>query len=238
MNRAEVIRKQMENNGIYLSSEQTEKFSEYFDLLGERNKQVNLTAITEFGPVVEKHFIDSLVTTREINITHGSAVLDVGSGAGFPGIPLAIARPDIRVTLLDSLKKRSEFQADVKEALSLDNLSIVNGRAEDVSRETLHRETYDLVVSRAVADLSVLAEYCLPFVKVGGLFVASKGDEIRDELDKAATAVEVLGGGDVRAIPYVLPECASHRNLVVISKVCATPEKYPRRAGIPSKRPL
>ena len=228
---------------ICLSDEQMKMLLVYYDMLIERNKVMNLTAITNFEDVLVKHFRDSLAPLSNNILAesfqkHDNKILDLGSGAGFPGIPLAIALPDAEFTLADSLQKRCGFLEDVKNELHLDNVYIINGRAEDLGRNPEHREQYDIVVSRAVADLRVLCEYCLPFVKEGGTFASWKGPQVTDELKQAENAVSVLGGDITQTYPYSLPVDGGERSIVQITKTGMTPEKYPRRSGIPSKRPL
>ena len=238
----EKTRQIMGNAGVLLPEGAEEKFSEYLELLLERNQDVNLTAITDPEEVLEKHFLDSLApalpSINIINNRHNASVLDIGSGAGFPGIPLALSCFTWNITLLDSLNKRSDFQEEVKQKLQLDNIEVVNGRAEDLAHEADFREQFDFVVSRAVADLAILSEYALPFLKVGGKFIAYKGPDTDEEIAGAANAAEILGGEILEPFYYELPDCGQRRSLVVIQKVKATPDKYPRRAGIPSKRPL
>ena len=242
MNYSAKINEIMGNAGVSLPVGSADKFSEYLELLLERNQDVNLTAITEPEEVLEKHFLDSLAPALpNINIIkdgHNASVMDIGSGAGFPGIPLALSCFTWNITLLDSLNKRSEFQKEAKQKLQLENIEVVNGRAEDLARDEDFREKFDFVVSRAVADLAVLSEYALPFLKVGGKFIAYKGPDTDEEIAGARNAAEILGGEIFDPFCYELPDCGQRRSLVVISKTKATPDKYPRRAGIPSKRPL
>ena len=251
MNRSREITEQLARAGLALTKEQAERFSEYFDLLTAWNERVNLTAITDFEEVIEKHFLDSLAplfacessekagsARTKIDIMQEKRLIDVGTGAGFPGIPLAIMLPGLCVTLLDSLNKRSDFQREVVRVLGLENVQVINGRAEDVSRETSHRENYDLAVARAVSDAAVLAEYCLPFVRTGGSFIAYKAGDVDAELKAAENAIKTLGGELSGVLPYTLQPSGSRRTLAIISKTGPTPEKYPRRAGMPAKRPI
>lgn len=217
-----------------LTEDINSKFEKYADLLIETNKKFNLTAITERGEVYEKHFADSVSCAQFI--ARGLRVIDVGSGAGFPGLPLKIAREDLSVTLLDSLSKRVNFLSDVCAALNLSNVFPVHMRAEDAGTDTGFREKYDVAVSRAVANLAVLTEYCLPFVKVGGVFLALKGRDAGAELTEAQKAIEVLGG-KAEKTEEVFWRGMEHR-VIIIRKVCKTPPKYPRKAGKPAKNPL
>ena len=210
----------------------------YYRLLTERNRVMNLTAITEFGDVVEKHFADSLLLAQIIDLKQAESLIDVGTGAGFPGIPLKILFPEIEMTLLDSLQKRVGFLNEAIQALGLQNIRAVHGRAEDFGRDAAYRERYHLCVSRAVADLSVLSELCLPFVRQGGSFVSYKSAGAGEEIAAAARAVGLLGGAPAQVKQVFLPETGQARLLVLIQKETETPAHYPRRAGVPAKKPL
>ncbi len=235
---------------ITLSEKQIQQFVVYYEMLIARNESVNLTAITDFEEVCKKHFIDSLslvkVTDlsgckRETDIScgqQGLTLIDIGTGAGFPGIPLKIAFPDLRVTLLDSLNKRVDFLNEVISELGLKEIEAIHGRAEDYARPGQLREQYDLCVSRAVANLSVLTEYCLPYVKVGGSFVAYKSEKAAEEMEEAENAISILGGGPAEQISFMLPDSDIGRSLVTIAKVNTTPAKYPRKAGTASRKPI
>lgn len=223
---------------IDLSDVQREQLTVYYEMLAEKNKVMNLTAITEFEDVLEKHFLDSISVAQFIDLSGALTLIDVGTGAGFPGLPLKIMFPNLNVTLADSLKKRILFLDEVIGTLRLDGISTVHGRAEDLARQPDYRECYDLCVSRAVANLSSLSEYCLPFVKQGGRFISYKSNEIEEELFAAKKAIDVLGGRLEQVIPFQLADTQIGRSFVVISKEKKTPKAYPRKAGTPSKNPL
>lgn len=223
---------------IGLSKEQSSQFESYFNLLIEWNEKINLTAITEERDVVTKHFIDSVMCLESGVFSDGTRVIDVGTGAGFPGIPLKVAKPTLDVTLLDSLAKRLNFLGEVIDTLGLDNVTTVHARAEDGGRVESLREKFDVAVSRAVANLSTLSELCLPFVKVGGCFVSMKGPGVEEELTNATKAISLLGGKVEKVIPYEIPTTDLSHNLVVIRKISKTPAKYPRMAPKPSKDPI
>jgi 16S rRNA (guanine527-N7)-methyltransferase len=224
--------------GISLSDRQLEQFMEYYELLIEWNGFMNLTAITEFDEVCTKHFIDSLSLCKTFDLSGDITVIDVGTGAGFPGIPLKIAFPNLKVTLLDSLGKRVKFLNEVIHRLGLNNIEAIHGRAEDFAKVGMMRESFDLCVSRAVANLSTLSEYCLPYVKVGGYFIPYKSEKITEEMKGAVKAIEVLGAIVDGQDEFTLPDTDIYRNLFKIKKVKPTPKKYPRKAGLPSKEPL
>jgi 16S rRNA (guanine527-N7)-methyltransferase len=226
----------MQKMGIVLTRTQVEQFLAYYEMLIEKNKVMNLTAITEFDEVVEKHFIDSLALVQVLDLRQPLSVLDLGTGAGFPGIPLKIAFPELSVTLADSLNKRISFLQEVIGALGLENVQTVHGRAEDLSRKAEYRESFDVCVSRAVANLSTLTEYCLPFVKIGGRFVSYKAGECDEEVEAAKSSVFLLGGKLAEVRKFDLGD--AKRAFVVIEKTKGTSKKYPRKAGTPSKNPL
>lgn len=224
---------------ISLSDVQMEQFYRYYEMLVETNKVMNLTAITEMKDVIAKHFLDSLaLINMEKNLNREAALIDVGTGAGFPGIPLKIAFPKLKVTLLDSLNKRVKFLNQVIGDLGLKDISAIHGRAEDFGSDLNYREKYDYCVSRAVANLSTLSEYCLPFVKVGGVFFAYKSGEVEEEAKAAGKAVQMLGGKIESIEKFSLVEAEAERSFVVIKKNTSTAKKYPRKAGMPSKEPL
>lgn len=224
--------------GISLTEEQTEQFMLYYEKLIEVNRVMNLTAITEFEDVMRKHFLDSLTLVKAADIKNVKRVLDLGTGAGFPGIPLKIAFPDTEFVLLDSLNKRVKFLHDIIELCRLKKIQAVHGRAEELAGKKEYRESFDLCVSRAVANLSSLSEYCLPYVEKGGLFVSYKSGNIQEELEAAGYAIQILGGRIKDTVKFKLPGSDMDRSLVVIEKIRETPARYPRRAGIPSKEPL
>lgn len=224
--------------GLELSDIQLKQFLQYYELLLEWNSFMNLTAITEFEEVCTKHFLDSLSLCNAIDCTKEFSVIDVGTGAGFPGIPLKIAFPNLKLTLLDSLGKRVKFLNEVIDRLGLENIEAIHGRAEDFAKPDMLREAFDICVSRAVANLSVLSEYCIPYVKVDGFFISYKSEKIVEEMSAAEHAVELLGGEIFAQKEFVLPNSDIYRNLFMIKKIKATPKKYPRKAGLPAKEPL
>ncbi len=233
------IKDQMAVIDILLSDVQAEQFCRYYEMLVEKNKVMNLTAITEFEDVVQKHFVDSVILPKRFaeNPEH-IALIDVGTGAGFPGIPLKIVYPEMKVVLLDSLNKRILFLRDVIQELHLENIQGVHARAEDGARNPLYREKFQLCVSRAVANLSILSEYCLPFLAVGGTFVSYKSGDIDEELAKAEKGIACLGGAVKEKIGFSLPESSISRSFIVIKKEKKTGKQYPRKAGLPAKQPL
>ncbi|MBI5302362.1 MAG: 16S rRNA (guanine(527)-N(7))-methyltransferase RsmG [Chloroflexi bacterium] len=221
---------------VALTTQQLDAFEIYLRELTEWNTRVNLTAIIERDQVVLKHFLDSLSVVPALP-TDARTLLDVGSGAGFPGVPLKIVRPELRVTLLESVGKKVAFLQHLIARLDLRDTAAIHARAEDLAREAAHRDKYDVVVARAVADLAVLAEYALPFVRVGGVFIAQKGVAIDDEVQRATRALRILGGQVSAITPVQLPGLEP-RHLVVIAKIAPTSETFPRRAGIPERKPL
>ena len=223
---------------ITLSDFQLQQFMTYYELLVEWNGFMNLTAITEYEEVLKKHFIDSLSLVKVCDLTKEMSLIDIGTGAGFPGIPLKIAFPNLKITLLDSLHKRVQFLNTVIEKLALTNIDTIHGRAEDFARPGSLREQYDICVSRAVANLTTLSEYCIPFVKRGGVFVSYKSEKLLEEKQEAEEAISILGGSVEKQIQYTLPDSDICRNLFVIKKIKDSPKKYPRKAGLPAKEPL
>lgn len=224
--------------GVSLTDRQTEQFLMYYEMLVEWNSFMNLTAITEYEEVMKKHFVDSVSLIKAYDVTKPVSVIDVGTGAGFPGLALKIAFPNLQLTLLDSLNKRIQFLNEVIEKLALTEIETIHGRAEDYARPGKLREKYDLCVSRAVANLSTLSEYCLPFVKKGGFFISYKSEKISEEVKAAQGAISVLGGEVKKQVEFLLPNSDIYRNLFVIEKIKACPAKYPRKAGLPAKEPL
>lgn len=233
-----VFNKGLEQLGIELSDQQKEQFLKYYDLLIEWNSFMNLTGITEFQEVIVKHFLDSLSLVKAIQIKDGQKLIDVGTGAGFPGIPLKIAYPGLKVTLLDSLKKRLNFLDEVISQLGLTDIETVHGRAEDAGKNPLYREKYQLCVSRAVANLSSLSEYCLPFVEKNGYFISYKSGNVEEEMKQAKKAIHILGGEAPEVTYFALADTDNERSMVKIKKVANTSKKYPRKAGLPTKEPL
>lgn len=225
------------NYKIKLTEEQLDKFETYFRLLAEWNNKINLTAITDAQGVAVKHFADSLSILNYCDISQGAKVLDVGTGAGFPGIVLKIVRPDIKLTLLDSLKKRFLFLETLLSELNLE-ADYLQGRAEEYGQNIDLRECFDIVVSRAVAQLNTLSEYCLPFVKLSGYFIPFKGSNAEEEISSAKKAIQILGGKLTAAHTFELPYEGGCRSLVVIKKVQPTTDKYPRNNGRIKAKPL
>ena len=230
--------KGLEELQIELSDNQIQQFIRYYEMLVEKNKVMNLTAITEFDEVIEKHFLDSLSLIKVYDLKKEVSVMDMGTGAGFPGIPLKIAFPNLKVTLADSLNKRILFLQEVIEKLGLKDIEALHARAEELGKNKEYREKFDLVVSRAVANLSSLEEYCVPFVKIGGNFISYKSGDIVNELSAAKTAVHVLGGTQNKPVVFQLPGSDISRSFVKIKKIKPTGKKFPRKAGLPSKEPI
>lgn len=228
--------KELDKLSVSLTDKQLEQFSKYYELLVEKNKVMNLTGITEWDEVLEKHFLDSISLIRVIDLNQDLHVMDMGTGAGFPGIPLKIAFPNLKVTLADSLNKRVNFLQEVILTLGLEDIEAIHGRAEDLAKDKKHRQVYDLSVSRAVANLSTLSEYCLPFVKMGGQFISYKSGDCEEEVTNSKKAIYVLGGKIKEVIKFELGE--SGRSFIIIDKVNGTPKEYPRKAGTPSKKPI
>lgn len=223
---------------IPFTDRQQEQLTVYYEMLVEKNKVMNLTAITEFDDVLKKHFLDSIAVARFVDLTGDLSVMDLGTGAGFPGMPLKIMFPNLKITLADSLNKRILFLDEVIQELHLEGVTTVHGRAEDLASNERYREQYDYCVSRAVANLSTLSEYCLPFVKIGGSFISYKSGEIEEELSSAKKAIFLLGGKTKEVLPFQLDGTDINRSFVMIGKEKKTPKIYPRKSGMPSKKPL
>jgi len=227
------------DKGIELKEEQLSMLSSFYEMLVEKNKVMNLTGITEWDDVVLRHYIDSISISEIMNLNDfRGKVLDLGTGAGFPGIPLKIVFPNLQITLFDSLNKRIRFLQEVIDELELKNIEAIHGRAEVFGKNSDYREQYDLVVSRAVANIATLSEYCLPFVKVGGSFISYKTDSIEEEISNSGKAVSILGGKIERVEHFTLPNTDMERSLLQIKKIKTTGKKFPRKAGLPSKEPL
>lgn len=229
---------ELQKLNITLTEYQKEQFDRYYQMLVEWNKVMNLTGITDYDEVNLKHFTDSLTVVRTLDLNEICSVIDIGTGAGFPGLPIKIAFPNIKVVLLDSLNKRIKFLDAVAEELNLTGIETLHGRAEDYAKKKEYREQFDLCVSRAVANLSTLSEYCIPFVKKNGYFVSYKSGSSDEEIKQSEKAVNILGGEIIKVDKFLLPGTDMGRSLVNIKKLGNTPLKYPRKAGIPSKEPL
>ena len=238
MNYNDIMLEGFKELNIDFTSEQANKFEIYKNLIQEWNENINLTAITEDNEMAIKHFIDSASCFKSGKLSGELSMIDVGTGAGFPGIPLKIINENIKLTLLDSLNKRINFLQIVAENLELENIEFCHGRAEDFGQDEDYREQFDICVSRAVANLAVLTEYCLPFIKVGGYFIAQKGPKKDEELEVAKKAIEVLGGEIESVLEVKIPFSDITHSIVLIKKVSETPKQYPRKAGKPTKKPI
>ena len=225
-----LIIKKLENEGITITSEQCDKLYRFYEMVTEKNKVMNLTAITDYEEFVIKHFVDSLMIAKVMDMTAPMTVLDIGTGAGFPGVPIKIAYPETKVLLLDSLNKRLNFLNEV--------IATIHSRAEELQAKGEYRENFDLCVSRAVSALPTLSEYCLPYVKLGGKFVAYKATGADEEIEASKTAIRVLGGEIKETAHFTIKDTDYTRVLISIEKVKNTPKKYPRSGGKPSKNPL
>ena len=232
------------NNGlkslnISATDDQIDRLVRFYEMVVETNEVMNLTSITDWDEFVDKHFLDSLVLESVFpEIKDANRVIDIGTGAGFPGIPLAIIYPNIEFSLLDTLTKRINFLDEVCKELELDNISLIAGRAEDYGKDSSYREQYDLCVTRAVAEINVLSEFTIPFVKENGKIVFYKSNSVKEELEQGNNSINTLGGKLNNNIEVLIPNTEYKRNLIIIDKVENTPSKYPRKAGIPKKRPL
>lgn len=235
---SETLKNRMDRLQIETNENMLEQFDLFYHLLVEWNKVMNLTGITEYEEVVEKHFADSLSLARFLDLNKIHTVIDVGTGAGFPGIPLKIAFPHLKVVLLDSLNKRINFLNEVIAKLDLKEIHTIHGRAEEYARKPEYREQFDLCVSRAVANLSVLSEYCIPYIRIGGIFIPYKSGDIDEEVAASRKAVDILGGQIDHVEKFQLPDTDIHRSFVFINKIKNTQKKYPRKAGTPAKEPL
>lgn len=231
-----IFKENIKELNIELSQKQLDQFYSYMEILVEWNKVMNLTNIIEPIEIIQKHFVDSLTVLKEIGNT--DKVIDVGTGAGFPGIPIKIALPEAKIVLLDSLNKRIKFLDEVIEKLQLRNVETIHGRAEEFAKNKLHREKYDIAVARAVAPLNILSEYLLPFVNIGGYAICMKGSKGKEEVKDAEKSIEILGGKVLNIEEFCLPKTEMERTIVKIEKVKNTDKKYPRKAGTPTKEPL
>lgn len=238
MNNREILKKGLEDLGITASDKVLNDFKIYREILVDWNQKMNLTGIEDEKEVYIKHFLDSVSSVKNNYIRDGISIIDVGTGAGFPGLPLRICLENIELTLLDSLNKRINFLQEVSDSLELDNIEFIHGRAEDFGKLEEYREQYDVATARAVAGLPILMEFCVPFVKVGGHFICLKGPNANLELEESKAAMEVLGIELIEKIDIELPETDLDHNILVFKKVRSTPEKYPRKAGKASKSPI
>lgn len=238
MNNADILKQGIEELGLKCSDETIDKFRKYREILVEWNQKMNLTGIEEEKEVYIKHFLDSVAVVKEGYIKDGMSIIDVGTGAGFPGLPLRICLENSKVTLLDSLNKRIKFLSEVCSNIDIDDIELIHGRAEDFGKDENYREQYDIATARAVAGLPILMEFCAPFIKVGGYFVCLKGPNADTELEESKKAMEVLGLEFVEKIDVELPEIELKHNIVVFKKINNTPAKYPRKAGKPVKSPI
>ncbi|GCD09434.1 16S rRNA (guanine(527)-N(7))-methyltransferase RsmG [Clostridium tagluense] len=226
------------NEGLEFNEKKYEQFMRYKDLIQEWNEKVNLTAIKEDEEIVKKHFIDSIKVFKFKELKSAKNIIDIGTGGGFPGIPMKIIKPEINIVLLDSLNKRINFLNEVIKELQLKNIKAIHGRAEDFAQEAQYREKFDVAVSRAVANLTVLSEFCIPYVKVGGYFVAMKGPAVEEEIKSSKNAIRMLGGHIEHIEKVQIEDSDFNHNLVIIRKIAQTHKKYPRKAGMVTKNPL
>lgn len=238
MEKKEIIKKALKYLDLNLREKQYDQFLKFYELLLEWNKVMNLTTITQYEEVIYKHFLDSLSLIKVYDLEKPARILDLGTGAGFPGIPLKIVYPHLEIILLDSLNKRVKFLEEVILQLGLENIKAIHGRAEDLGNLKEYRESFDVCVSRAVSRLSSLSEYCIPFVKNRGKFIAYKSGHIEEEVLEAEEAVRVLGGRMEKVDKFVLPGTNMERAFVIVNKYNTTPKIYPRNAGKPGKEPI
>ncbi|CZR99108.1 Ribosomal RNA small subunit methyltransferase G [Clostridioides difficile] len=238
MNNIELLRNGIESFNIITNESMLEKFKKYREILVDWNQKMNLTGIEDEKEVYVKHFLDSISAVKNGYIKNGMSIIDVGTGAGFPGLPLKICLDDLELTLLDSLNKRINFLEEVSRELELANIKFIHGRAEDFGKDEKYREKYDIATARAVAGLPILMEFCVPFVKVGGYFICLKGPNANLELEESQKAIDILGLEFVEKIDVELPEIDLNHNILVFKKIKETPVKYPRKAGKPAKNPI
>ncbi|SHI37082.1 16S rRNA (guanine527-N7)-methyltransferase [Dethiosulfatibacter aminovorans DSM 17477] len=232
------LEEMLKSSDLDCTSEQVDKFELYKTMIQEWNKKINITSITEDEDIYMKHFVDSIIVKNHFDMESVDKMIDVGTGGGFPGIPLKIVNEKMDVTLLDSLNKRIIFLEEVVKSLGLQNVSLIHGRAEDFGVNEDYREKFDLSISRAVAPLNILSEYCIPFVKVGGCFISMKSGDVEKEIEDSANALDLLGGRIRNIVKYRLPGTDISRSIIIIEKYRETPVKYPRKAGKPTKKPL
>lgn len=238
MNNIELLKNGIEDFNIVTNDSMLEKFKKYREILVDWNQKMNLTGIEDEKEVYVKHFLDSISAVKNGYIKNGMSIIDVGTGAGFPGIPLKICLDDLELTLLDSLNKRINFLEEVGRELELANIKFIHGRAEDFGKDEKYREKYDIATARAVAGLPILMEFCVPFVKVGGYFICLKGPNANLELEESQKAIDILGLEFVEKIDVELPEIDLNHNILIFKKIKETPVKYPRKAGKPAKNPI
>ena len=238
MDNIEILSRGTIDLGIELNENKKEQFIKYKDLLKEWNEKINITAITDDKEIYTKHFLDSLSPIITNLFNGDEKIIDIGTGGGFPGLPLKIYNNNLNVTLLDSLNKRIIFLNEVIKSLNLENIQAIHGRAEELGRTEDYREKYNICISRAVASLNTLSEYCIPFVKVGGYFISMKGPDVEEELKEAEKAINILGGKIIKTEKIKIPETDIIHSLIIIEKIKSTPTKYPRGAGKPKKKPL
>ncbi|MCC0670864.1 16S rRNA (guanine(527)-N(7))-methyltransferase RsmG [Clostridioides sp. ES-S-0005-03] len=238
MNNIELLENGIKNFNIDTNDDMLQKFKTYRDILVDWNQKMNLTGIEDEKEVYIKHFLDSISAVKNEYIKNGMSIIDVGTGAGFPGIPLKICLEELELTLLDSLNKRISFLEEVARALELEGIKFIHGRAEDFGKDEKYREKYDIATARAVAGLPILMEFCVPFVKVGGYFICLKGPNANLELEESKKAIDTLGLEFIEKIDVELPEIDLNHNILVFKKIHETPVKYPRKAGKPAKNPI